>query len=210
MKRFIGILILGASFMFSYSQDKIVRISGEGIECKITKEDSSRVYFTFEKDGKEIETLIDRSQVKEIIYEKQAITEPIFYKKELDKYVYYQNGNKLQKEDLIRILKSNNQAYTTYSNAHETNIFANILACAGGLLVGWPVGGYIANGKANWNLALIGGGIILVATPLSYYSISRMNHAVDIYNNGIKSSSIMNQELRIGLTSNGVGIQLNF
>jgi len=49
-----------------------------------------------------------------------------------------------------------------------------------------------------------------VATPLSYYSISRMNHAVDIYNNGIKSSSIMNQELRIGLTSNGVGIQLNF
>jgi hypothetical protein len=62
----IAISIIFISFSL-FSQDKIVRTNGETISCKITKEDSTMVYFTFNKNGKNINTHLAKNEILTIV-----------------------------------------------------------------------------------------------------------------------------------------------
>jgi hypothetical protein len=76
MKNILLILLISSLPMFLYSQDKIVRTNGEIIPCKIDKEDSTTVYFTFYRNGKKISTLLDKENVASIERKTIPVTGP--------------------------------------------------------------------------------------------------------------------------------------
>jgi hypothetical protein len=210
MKSFVLIIIFCAvTFYESYSQNKIIRTSGDVIDCKIDKEDSSMVYFTFTREGKEIKTFLNKSQVKEIIYQINVCTDPVVYKTGSGSYIYYQNGVKLNKDELSKVLKTNQKAYGEYESSVNHNIFSLFLACSGGAILGCCVGAYISGNEPNFVLTLVGGGMVFISLPIAYRAEYKMNHAVDIFNSGMTSSSLK-PELRIGFSGNGIGFQYSF
>jgi hypothetical protein len=68
MKKLIIISICILVSNFVSSQDVIIRNSGEKINCKITGVDSTTVYFKFFKDGREINTFLNKSTIEDIQY----------------------------------------------------------------------------------------------------------------------------------------------
>ncbi len=53
----------------SYSQDTIVKNDGNKVICKIIKVDSSKIYFTTEKNGRNIDTYLNKSDIQYFGYE---------------------------------------------------------------------------------------------------------------------------------------------
>ena len=51
-----------------FSQDLIIKKSGEIVNCKITKEDSINVYLNMRINGRLISTYISKDQIKEFQY----------------------------------------------------------------------------------------------------------------------------------------------
>jgi hypothetical protein len=92
------------------------------------------------------------------------------------------------------------------TNYNASNVFAYI----GGFLVGWPIRTAIGGGEPNWTLAAIGAGAIVIAIPFSVAGTRHACTAVSIYNNSIKQQQQSNGKLNIELTSNGLGVRLNF
>jgi hypothetical protein len=52
----------------NYSQDRIIRTDGTKILCKIEKEDSSRIYFSYISYKKNTNTYINKQEVQSVIY----------------------------------------------------------------------------------------------------------------------------------------------
>ena len=74
MKKLLFLLIFAITTSFAgYSQDTIVRTNGAKIICKIQKEDSSSVYFSFKKTGVEIKTFINISEISSIRYSNGSV-----------------------------------------------------------------------------------------------------------------------------------------
>jgi hypothetical protein len=66
MRGFTFILIFTFPGFSSFSQDVIVKTTGEEIDCKITKIDSITIYLTMRSRGQVINTYINKSEVKQI------------------------------------------------------------------------------------------------------------------------------------------------
>lgn len=62
MAKYVLILALFSPFI-SYSQDLIILRNGEHIECKITKVDSSTVYYDFVKGERKLSSFIDKRHI---------------------------------------------------------------------------------------------------------------------------------------------------
>ena len=80
MKRNLFFLLLACLLSVAgYSQDTIVRSNGEKILCKITKEDSSAVYFKTKTNGRIINTFLKKDEIKSFEYDhSSAETRPDF------------------------------------------------------------------------------------------------------------------------------------
>jgi len=63
------ILILLASSAVTYSQDLIVKKNGERFVCKIQKEDSTNVYFKMNQFGQEVDSYINKNDLKSYRYD---------------------------------------------------------------------------------------------------------------------------------------------
>jgi hypothetical protein len=141
----------------------------------------------------------------------QTITESISMKKVFGGYSYYKGEKRLNMNQLVTTMKTNELAYTQIKTAKSTYTFASIVAFAGGFMVGWPVGTAIAGGDPNWTLAAVGAGLIVVSIPISQKYNKQAKQAVDTYNGGLKSTSFWNKnELRLSMTGNGAGLTLRF
>jgi len=85
-----------------------------------------------------------------------------------------------------------------------------VLQLPGGFLIGYPIGTAIAGGNANWTLAAVGAGLLVVAIPLiSGYNKHAIN-AVNIYNRGLRSSINPASSLNLRFTANGAGLRISF
>lgn len=65
------VLLLAVFFMLSIcasSQDLIIRTNDDIINCQITKVDSAKVYFNIIRNGKILNTFLERNLVKELKY----------------------------------------------------------------------------------------------------------------------------------------------
>lgn len=198
----------------SFSQDVITRTNGESIKCKITKTDSTTVFFDLLSNGSTVSTSLDRSKIKEIQYENyQELhnTESIIMKKGLGGYQFYQAGKVLRVAQLVKILEPNELAYNEIKAAQSNYVFAMILGSAGGFMVGWQLGTAVGGGEPNWTMAGIGAGLIVVSIPISQKFNKQAKGAIDIYNRGLETSSFWDKnELNFVMTSNSLGLTLRF
>jgi hypothetical protein len=68
MKKMIFFPLCIIISVYTFSQDVIIKNSGEKINCKITGIDSTTVYFMMYRNGREINTHIMKSSVRDIQY----------------------------------------------------------------------------------------------------------------------------------------------
>jgi hypothetical protein len=69
MKRFIFLSFFQLLALIAFSQDVILLNSGSRINCKVTSIDSLKVYYSFNINGIERNSFVDKSRVKEIQYQ---------------------------------------------------------------------------------------------------------------------------------------------
>ena len=127
-------------------------------------------------------------------------------------YKYTQNGKQMKMGDLVNTMQSNANALEFIKKARTNNTFASILGGAGGALIGFPIGQSIGGGDANWTLAGVGAGLIVVAIPISSSANKKAKQAVELYNSSLNSTSYyeFKPEFQIIANGNGIGLTMNF
>lgn len=134
-------------------------------------------------------------------------------KKVFGGYKLSQDGRPLTIKSLSPILEVNSEAFAIYKKAKSSAAVSNVIGAIGGGLIGWPIGTAIAGGNANWVLAGIGAGIILVSIPIQIGSNKKLKQSVDMYNTGFKrlgKNDIKKVEYELGITGNGAGLMVKF
>lgn len=214
MKRFTILFLLLFSSLNFFAQDLIIRKNGTQIDCKVTSVDSLNVNFDFTKNEKVISTNLPMNDVANIIYEDQVydfFSDSVLVEKVFGGYHFYYKNKRININHLAYTVESNRSAFKEAQKAQSTNLFSSILGFTGGFLVGWPVGTLISGNDPNWTIAAIGAGLIVLSIPISHEANIQAKSAVDIYNNGLATSSYWDKhELNFTISENGVGLTLNF
>ena len=127
-------------------------------------------------------------------------------------YKYMQNEKPMSMRGLVKTLEANADAYPFIKKASTNNTLANILGGAGGALIGFPIGTSLGGGDANWALAGIGAGLIVVAIPISSSVHKNAKQAVDIYNASLNETSFYHFKPKFNILANqnGVGLSMSF
>jgi len=124
-------------------------------------------------------------------------------------FTFEQNQRTYTLKEVPALMQNNQQAYDFIQKARTQNTVANVFGFAGGLLVGFPLGVAIAGGDPNWALAAAGAGLIVVAIPIFNSAKKNATKAVQVYNEGIRPQQ-GNLSVNFGVTSQGVGLRINF
>ena len=141
----------------------------------------------------------------------QSENDSITMKKVFGGYQFYQGDKLLKVNQLVNVMKPNEQAYKQIKSAQSTYTMAMIFSYAGGFMIGYPLGTALGGGEPNWAMAGIGAGLIVVAIPISQSFNKKAKQAVETYNGGIQTSSFWDKsELKLSMTGNGIGLTLNF
>lgn len=141
----------------------------------------------------------------------QTASDSISMKKVFGGYQFYQGEQILNMNQLVNMMKPNEQAYQQIKSAQSTFTIATIIGGVGGFMVGWPIGTALGGGEPNWTMAGIGAGLFVVSIPITLSSNKKAKQAVETYNGGLQTSSFWDKnELKLSLTGNGIGLTLNF
>jgi len=141
----------------------------------------------------------------------QTASDSISMKKVFGGYQFYQGEKRLNMNQLVSMMKPNNQAYQQIKSAQSTYTLSTIIGGVGGFMVGWPIGTALGGGEPNWTMAGIGAGLIVVSIPISQSFNKKAKQAVETYNSGLQTNSFWDKnELKLSLTGNGLGLTLNF
>jgi len=124
--------------------------------------------------------------------------------------VFQQNGKTLTPNKLLTITKSNQEAYSEMKIANNNYLTSMVFQFPGGFLIGYPIGTALAGGDPNWTLAAIGAGLVLVSIPFISAYNKHAKNAVSIYNKGLRYSSTVRPDFKLGITYNGIGIRIGF
>jgi len=126
-------------------------------------------------------------------------------------YRFENKENVLTYNDMLDMMKDNPEAYQLMNKAKSTAGFANIMACAGGFMIGWPLGTALGGGKPNWTLAGVGCGLLIVTIPIISSSNQNALIAIKKHNSSIKKLSYQKQfDIKVGMCSNGLSLKLLF
>lgn len=127
-------------------------------------------------------------------------------------YKYTQYGNEMTMRDLVKTMESNTQAFHLIKKAQSNNTLASIIGFAGGGLIGWPIGTALGGGEANWTLAGIGAGLVVVGIPISSSANKKTKQAVELFNSSLNSTSLYERkpEFKVIANGNGIGFSMNF
>ena len=142
----------------------------------------------------------------------QTVKDSIFIVKSGGNTSYVQAGENLTLKKMKYVMRSNGEALNYLKKGKGSSVFASVLGYAGGFLIGWPIGTALGGGQANWTMALIGCGVVLVAIPIASGANTNVRKAIDSYNKDRSvSSTIFNDyDLKLGVTQNGIGLILKF
>lgn len=124
--------------------------------------------------------------------------------------LYQLNGKNLTPKQLLAITQTNQQALEEMKIAKSNYDVGSVFSFVGGFLIGWPIGTAIGGGDANWVLAGIGAGVVLIAIPFSTAYTKHATNAVRIYNKSLQYSSRDRLNLKFGATQNGIGLRITF
>ncbi|WP_298498032.1 hypothetical protein [uncultured Algibacter sp.] len=127
-------------------------------------------------------------------------------------YKYTYNDKLISIGDLASIIETNTNAFNLIRKGRTNRSLSAVLGFAGGGLVGWPLGTSMGGGNANWTLAGIGAGLIIIAIPISSSANKKINQAVELYNASLNGSTNTHfkPEFNIIANSSGLGLSVNF
>jgi outer membrane lipoprotein SlyB len=127
-------------------------------------------------------------------------------------YKYTYNDDLISIGDLAKIIESNTEAFELMKKGRTNRSLSGVLGFVGGGLVGWPIGTSIGGGNANWTLAAVGAGIIVVAIPIASRANKNINKAVELYNASVNpnASNRIKAEFNLIANTNGLGFSMNF
>jgi hypothetical protein len=124
--------------------------------------------------------------------------------------VFQQNGTNLTPNKLLTITKSNQEAYSEMKIANNNYLASMVFQLPGGFLIGYPIGAALAGGDPNWTLVAVGAGLVVVSIPFISAYNKHAKNAVSIYNKGLKYSSMVRPDFKLGITYNGIGFRISF
>ncbi len=124
--------------------------------------------------------------------------------------VFKQNGKILKPRQLLEITKVNQEAYKEMKIAKSNYDAGLVFGYIGGFMVGYPLGTAIGGGEANWTVAGIGAGLIILAIPFGSAYSKHAKNAVRIYNNGLLKTESRKIDINLGFTCDGFGIRMTF
>lgn len=141
-----------------------------------------------------------------------ANAQKIESKKVFGGYQYTYNGETMNFNELKAIMKPVPKAYGQVKKARTKNTISAIIGSLGGGLIGYPLGQSLAGGDANWTLAGIGAGLVVVGIPISSSANKNAQKAVELYNSSVEegtSTKIVTQIKIIG-NREGIGLTMTF
>jgi hypothetical protein len=135
----------------------------------------------------------------------------ITMKKVVGGYHFFQGEERLTVNQLVKAMKTNNEAYSLVKSAQSNNTIASVIGGVGGFMVGWTLGTALGGGEPNWAVAGVGAGLIVVSIPISHSFNKKVKKAVETYNRGFQTSSFWDDnKLNLSLKGNGIGLRLSF
>jgi len=131
--------------------------------------------------------------------------------KHFGSYRFLHGDELISFQTLYSIVNENEQASPFIKQAQMNRVISNIFGGVGGFLVGYQAGVALALGEPNLMWAAIGGGLIVISIPVSIRGNGHTLQAIQIYNDEILGKSgIFQPDLKLGLSSNGIGLFLQF
>ena len=141
----------------------------------------------------------------------QSKSDSITVKDVFGGYKFFQNDKQLTLSQVGTILKQNEFAYKEFNKAKSNNTIASIIGGVGGFMIGYTLGTAMGGGKANWTVAGIGAGLVLVSIPISNNYKKRAKSAIDSYNEGQKTSSFfIDTEINLAISEKSIGFRMTF
>lgn len=141
----------------------------------------------------------------------QSNSDSITVKDVFGGYKFFQNDKQLTLSQVGKILQKNEFAYKEFTKAKSNNTIASIISGAGGFMIGYTLGTVMGGGKANWTVAGIGAGLVLVSIPITNNYKKRAKSAIDSYNEGQKTSSLFfDTEINLAITGTSLGFRMTF
>ncbi|KAA5533613.1 hypothetical protein F0919_13825 [Taibaiella lutea] len=118
----------------------------------------------------------------------------------------------LKPTDMLRLMQPNEAAFKKMKASRTYNGFSTVFACAGGFLIGYPLGQAIGGKKdPEWAMLGVGVGVVGISIPFGIISGKKAKEAAQLYNAGLKTTSFLNKkELMFLVSNNGVGLALRF
>ncbi len=123
---------------------------------------------------------------------------------------FEQNGKSLSVRKLIAITSDNAEAYKEMQIAKNNYTGGEVFGIIGGCVVAFSFGSALYDGSINWVMLGLGSGLILIEVPFTILFKQHATNAVNIYNSGLKKTSLKTMNLKIGLTCNGIGLKMQF
>jgi hypothetical protein len=122
-----------------------------------------------------------------------------------------QDGELVNGKEVEKGLLLEPEAAPYMRRAKTLSTVSLVFAGAGGACIGWPLGQALAhNPDPLWELAAVGGGIVVLSLALIPVIVGNANHAIDAHNElvGPPQVSFANGNLR--LEANAQGLALKF
>ncbi|MEO0896785.1 MAG: hypothetical protein AAFY71_10330 [Bacteroidota bacterium] len=141
-----------------------------------------------------------------------SFAQQIEYNKSTFGTTFTSDGEKLSMKELTSSLSINPEASTFLKKGKSQSALATVLAAAGGIMVGWELGGALAGNGINPAVAGVGSLLILIGIPISSGGTKNMTRAVDLYNANLDSTTYQPQktEIRLIMDGKGIGLRMKF
>ena len=122
---------------------------------------------------------------------------------------YIKCGIEMTPEQLVKLF-GNDPNMQKYAKPMAISYsFGALFSAAAGVLIMYPVINSLGNNSnPNWNLAYIGVGCLAASIPFKISFKNKAHKALAYYNSGYREANGMSMNL--GITTNGLGLVMNF
>lgn len=131
---------------------------------------------------------------------------------ELRNNKFYINNEQIPSYEIKKYLKSNDfKAYSLFSKSKNKSILGGFfLGLGSALIVGDAVKSAVSDVEYPTAMTYIGGGLVGTSIFVLKGNKKMRNDAIDMYNNGLKTTSKTNTSLDFAVSNNGLGLRLTF
>lgn len=201
-----------------FSQDLIIKTSGEEIESKVIEiTDSNIKYRKYANSDGPIYN-ISKSEVFMIKYENGG--KDVFNKKESEVAEsdgelriditsfgskYWQSDKKISRTEFKSIIREDVEAENAYMLGSSLRTTGLVIGIPAGLALGWQLGTLAGGGDINTTALALGGAGFVGSIVLEFIGRGKMRESINIYNKGRGGVSF-----KPGFSANGVGLFVNF